>query len=458
MNIESMNIENIRVINPNTNTIYVRNSDSNSISVIDGKSNTLVRILAIGGGAMVVDLEKNIVYVAGTKGVFAIDSLTNKLAAGVIFSVSPFNTGHIICNNAEVPTNQYVDIIAGTHCIAQNNNGYQFTSWIENLGQNSTKNITPVKETGLFYTVVNWLKSIAAAFGLKMFQDDTSATLNVTKFGSFTANFDKVPPPLPPEYWASLFSVVATALIGSLLIPAIVERFRSKKQTSRLNSYHQHMNSLIKDGLNEKDINALNELNQNISDDYSKGKIINEQYANLKKEISILYEEIYKKEIDSLKESSEVEDGRPEIKLQRIHENVMDAHSKDRINNEHYTDIKNEISIAYKKIFNERIMSGAVEIDEIREYIAEAYSDNKITEKHLSNNIFSKSDNNSSDPLIMDRRSMTQAKKAHVVHASLILGVLQHVPSVLYYSSKIACLLCVHAISYDYYLIRVMLL
>jgi len=117
------------------------------------------------------------------------------------------------------------------------------------------------------------------------------------------------------------------------------------------------------------------------SDDYSKGKIINEQYANLKKEISILYEEIYKKEIDSLKESSEV-DGRAEIKLKRINENVMDAHSKDRINNEHYTDIKNEISIAYKKIFNERITSRAVEIDETKEDIAEAYSDNKITEKH----------------------------------------------------------------------------
>jgi hypothetical protein len=64
----------------------------------------------------------------------------------------------------------------------------------------------------------------------------------------------------------------------------------------------------------------------------------------------------------------------------------------------------------------------------------------------LSVSIFSKSDNNngSDSVIIIDIRSMTQAKKAHVVHASLISGVLQHVPSVLhsqpplYYSIKIA--------------------
>jgi hypothetical protein len=43
-------------------------------------------------------------------------------------------------------------------------------------------------------------------------------------------------------------------------------------------SYHQSMTSLDKDGLNE--------LNRNFTDEYSKGKINNEQYTNLKKEIS----------------------------------------------------------------------------------------------------------------------------------------------------------------------------
>jgi hypothetical protein len=50
------------------------------------------------------------------------------------------------------------------------------------------------------------------------------------------------------------------------------------KKPSGLNSYHQSMISPDKDGLNE--------LNRNFTDEYSKGKINNEQYTNLKKEIS----------------------------------------------------------------------------------------------------------------------------------------------------------------------------
>jgi hypothetical protein len=42
----------------------------------------------------------------------------------------------------------------------------------------------------------------------------------------------------------------------------------------------------------------------------------------------------------------------------------------------------------------------------------------------LSNSIFSKSDNTGSDSVIIDRRNMRQAKKAHVVHASLIVEVI----------------------------------
>lgn len=112
---------------------------------------------------------------------------------------------------------------------------------------------------------------------------------------------------------------------------------KSRKQTTRLNSYHQSMISLLNDGLVEKDISNLNILNQNVTDEYSRGKISNEQYTNLKKEISVLYEEIYKKEIDSLKESPDGEAG-SEILLGRIngiHEEVMNARSKDRINSEH---------------------------------------------------------------------------------------------------------------------------
>jgi len=50
--------------------------------------------------------------------------------------------------------------------------------------------------------------------------NDTSASFDVSQYGTFTANFKRIPPPVPAEYWASLFTVIATALVGSLLIPA----------------------------------------------------------------------------------------------------------------------------------------------------------------------------------------------------------------------------------------------
>ena len=94
-----------------------------------------------------------------------------------------------------------------------------------------------------------------------------------------------LPPPVPAEFTASIITVIVAAFVGSLLIPAVLGWFKSKKQTSRLNSFHLVMGSINKDGLNEKDIGDLNKLNQNVSDSYSAGKITSEQYTNLKNEV-----------------------------------------------------------------------------------------------------------------------------------------------------------------------------
>ena len=67
-----------------------------------------------------------------------------------------------------------------------------------------------------------------------------------------------------------------------------------------------------------------------------------------------MYDEKYKKEIDSLKEYSGG-DGGSDIQMDEINKNVTEAYSKDRINNDHFRNLKNEIPVAYKKIFNRRI-------------------------------------------------------------------------------------------------------
>ena len=55
-----------------------------------------------------------------------------------------------------------------------------------------------------------------------MKSDKPEATLNITKFGSFTANFKALPPSIPSEYIATLFTVVVTAFVGTWLIPLVV--------------------------------------------------------------------------------------------------------------------------------------------------------------------------------------------------------------------------------------------
>jgi uncharacterized membrane protein (DUF106 family) len=73
---------------------------------------------------------------------------------------------------------------------------------------------------------------------------DTSANFTVTQFGNFTANFKEVPPPIPPEYWVTLFSVIVTALVGTWLIPSIIGWTKSKRQHRSLRQYRKIINSL----------------------------------------------------------------------------------------------------------------------------------------------------------------------------------------------------------------------
>ncbi len=133
-------------------------------------------------------------------------------------------------------------------------------------------------------------------------------------------------------------SVSATAVIGAWLIPTCIEWVKSRKQVSRLNSYHKDMTSLFKDGnLDLQDITGVDLLYSNIADEYSKGKLSNEQYINLKNEISVLYEEIYRTHIDSFQNSPDFDAN----SVDRIRDEITDAYSKGKITELHY-DLLNE--------------------------------------------------------------------------------------------------------------------
>jgi YVTN family beta-propeller protein len=353
----------ISVINPDTNTvinnitvgvspasigiapdgmIYVTNFGSGTISVIEPFSHLVLRNITVGDKPASIGMTSigttlgDTIYVAnfGSNSISVINRFTFEAVAGISLDINPFRGGQIICNGLDAPINRYFYVSSGTECVGKPNNGFEFDSWVETFDGNSSRTINAS-------TTSDWFVDPMAALR-DVFTDDPAANLTVNRFGNFTAYFKELPPPVPAEYWASLFTIVVTALVGSLLIPAAVSWFKSKKQTSRLNSFHLDMISINKDGLDETDIKNLNELNQRISNSYAAGKITNEQYTNLKNDVSAAYQKIFKKRIESITSpnsesvnniKNDIEEAYSDGKINELHYNLIMKKISDRLNN-----------------------------------------------------------------------------------------------------------------------------
>jgi uncharacterized membrane protein len=168
---------------------------------------------------------------------------------------------------------------------------------------------------------------------------DPSGMFTITRFGNFTADFKELPPPIPQEYLLPLYGIVATSIVG-WSIPSIIGWIKKNADVKRLNYYHQRINSLYDDGtLDENDIEPVDKLRNDIIGAYAKGKINKEYYADLKNEISVIYEEIYNKKIDPLR----IGKNRNGIVLEKVKEDIIDAYAKGKISEQHYK-LLNEIS------------------------------------------------------------------------------------------------------------------
>ena len=109
---------------------------------------------------------------------------------------------------------------SGTKCIAKPNKGFEFSSWVEVLDDNSTRTINATSGSP-------WTAFLDALY-LK--PDDPAATLTVNRFGNFTAYFRALPPAIPSEYLIPLYGIVVSTVVG-LSIPSIITWRKSKKQT-----------------------------------------------------------------------------------------------------------------------------------------------------------------------------------------------------------------------------------
>lgn len=117
---------------------------------------------------------------------------------------------------------------------------------------------------------------------------------------------------------------------------------KTKTTIKKLNYYHKQICSIYSDGkLDENDLNSLDSLKKEITDLYSKGKIKNEHYNRLNEEISISYEQIYRKKINSINLLDRVI-GKDDLK--EIENDITEAYSKGKINKMHYKILKNKIA------------------------------------------------------------------------------------------------------------------
>ena len=271
----------------NQSIIFVANSDSGSVTVINGTDYSAIREIPVGESPSIIasDFDSTIYVVnsfasTGTTGsVTAIYEKTKNVLAGVSFDAKPFHGGRIICNGSTVPTNQYFYIDFRTYCEAQPNSGFQFTTWQEDLGGNSSRtlSVSEVSESP-------WNRFLTA---LGLGPKDASANLMMTKFGNFTANFEKLPPPLPDEYLIPLYGIIASSIIG-WSIPSIIGGIKTKRQERKLYSIHKKINQVWDDGrLDLNDVKLLEGLVGETEEAYARGKINNERYMNLKTDISV---------------------------------------------------------------------------------------------------------------------------------------------------------------------------
>lgn len=258
-------------ISRRTNTIYVVNAASDSISVIDG--------------------------------------FDNKVVAGVTFHLNPFNSGYIECSDGSTTNSKKVTIgqiiyvedngeKSRTVCTAKPYSGFEFVSWQENLGDNSTQVLTFPPPRSFWdshvLAIANFPQDNAPLI-MKFLQGNKSvepeAKLEITKFGTFTANFRESPPAVPPEFWIQTYVLIGTIIAG-LSIPTILGWIGSNRDVRKSILYEKIFRKRIDDAVNNKSAikkprqEQLDQIRNEVEAAYSEGKIIEKHYNLLNKAIS----------------------------------------------------------------------------------------------------------------------------------------------------------------------------
>lgn len=327
-------------VNENTNTVYILYKYG--LYSLNGNTNKLTNInISEPLSNVEVNEDTNIIYLTSedSDSLFAIHGPKNKVAAGITFNVSPLNSGKILCGDdkTEYPLNQYLYEVPGITCIAKANNGYEFVDWNENIDSNATRPLKPCieKSGGFFDPIIETIQKT-----LQIYNDTAETSFCITQYGVFTATFRELPAPIPTQYWIPLYGILVSTIVG-WSIPNIIGWLKSKTDIRKSNLHYNKIKSLYETGnRDDLDIELLNKLRDELSDSFSKGKINQFHYSNLKEELSILYQEIFMKKIDTMDNGKETD---LSLKLKLIRD-IRDAYSKGRLTELHYNMLMNKIS------------------------------------------------------------------------------------------------------------------
>jgi hypothetical protein len=193
----------------------------------------------------------------------------------------------------EYPVNRYLYEEPGITCMAKANSGFKFVGWSENIDSNTTRPLKPCIEEshGFFDPFIEPIQK-----SLQIYNDTAKTSFCITQYGTFTASFRELPAPLPMENWIPLYGLIASTIIGAS-IPSIILWAKTRKDIKKSNLHRSKIRSLYDEGRrDESDFETLNRLKNEISD-FSKGKISQFHYSDLKDELSILYQEIFMKKL-----------------------------------------------------------------------------------------------------------------------------------------------------------------
>jgi YVTN family beta-propeller protein len=345
-------------INPISNVIYVLNEGNSTLSVINGTTNEDIRSINVGDGGVAdvthiaVNPATNMIYVPHTNldTVSVINGTAGQPVTGISFNTNSSKSGSIYCKviNATSSTNNQdwqkvfnytrYPITTPLECEARSNTGFAFSSWSGDL---LSKSKASFKENfsvlGLISKIYDFL--LDHLFGNQASNQNSNPIIDfvVVRQGSLNANF-RVPSEVSfsIQTLATIYGLIVSSLVG-LFVPSIISWGKGKKQGKRLRHYHDRINSLLHDDTSDQNlVECLNNIWDDMKDAYTKGKINEKHYENLKNEVSIQYEEFFNRKIVF-----------SEDKLDNIKRDIRYVYTKGKMSTLHYQMLNDKISEYY---------------------------------------------------------------------------------------------------------------